>query len=147
MRFKAISSFLLPFLGHLSDMVNSRSHMKAFEVLITFFKKKRLLQFTLVGGVQVTHGKTRQISRTSSRARLCPCVFLNPADPGFPELDSLCLPLPHGCGGFWALASYVLLRGLGAWTIRLFVVLRLYFFGFFSRQIYLVGFVYSSCYQ
>lgn len=112
-----------------------------------FFKKKHLLQFTLVGGVQVTHGKTRQISRTSSRARLCPCVFLNPADPGFPELDSLCLPLLHGCGGFWALASYVLLCGLGAWTIRLFVVLLLYFFGFFSRQIYLVGFVYSSCYQ
>lgn len=50
MRLKAISSFLLPFLGHLSDMVTNRSHIKAFEVLPTFFKKN-LLPFTLVGGV------------------------------------------------------------------------------------------------
>lgn len=36
MRLKASSSLLLPFLGHLSDMVSNRSHVKVFEVLITF---------------------------------------------------------------------------------------------------------------
>lgn len=34
----------------LSDIVNNRSHVKAFEVLIAFLKK-HLLPFTLVGGV------------------------------------------------------------------------------------------------
>lgn len=50
MRLKAISSFLLPLLGHLSNLVNSRSYVKVFEVLTTFFKN-RLLPFTLIGGV------------------------------------------------------------------------------------------------
>lgn len=50
MRLKAISTFLLPFLEHLSDMVNDRSHVKAFKILFAFLKHY-LLAFTLVGGV------------------------------------------------------------------------------------------------
>lgn len=52
---------------------------------------------------QMTH-ETKQRSRTSSRARLCcghQCVFLNPADPGFPELDSV----PSSSSCVWRLLS------------------------------------------
>lgn len=96
---------------------------------------------------QVTH-ETRHNNGTSSRARLRgwqKCVCLSPADPGFPGLDSPCPP-PLVFGGSWAVVRYILLYLWGTGSMNYQAVCWFGLGGFF-RQIYLVGFVYSNCYQ
>lgn len=96
---------------------------------------------------QGTH-ETRHSKRTSCRARLHvwhQCLCLNSVEPGFPGPDSPC-PLLFVCVEaleHWQINICFVCRGLGAWPTKLAVVLVF----FFHRQMYLEGFVYSSCYQ
>lgn len=142
MRIKASSS-LLPFLGWLSDTVNNKIHVEVCEVFITFmggvvvFFQPNSFHLPWLQDRAVAH-EIRHNTRITSRARLHgwhQCVCLNPADPGFPGLEPPSPPPPlHHVEALehWRIIFCYVCRGLGVWTIRLFV-------GFWLFVVFFVG--------